>query len=154
MCFFFTWRASPLFARRVRFHAVARFLSLPTCQAFLDETDNLPITVCMVLSELLNEIKLGQGGGQTAKDLLWWQMESFVHELLQLVGEGEAIAETPVPLAYSRHTSRLLSVVSWGDAGCHPDRLRPRRPAAQGMAAACSPSLLTPPPHSGPSSCP
>ena len=42
------------------------------------------------------------------------KMENFVHELLQLVGEGEAIAGTPVPLAYSRHTSRLLSVwVSW-----------------------------------------
>lgn len=74
----------------------------------LEETDNLPITVCLILSEVINEIKLDEG--QSAKELLWWQMENFVHELLQLVGEGEAIAGTPVPLAYSRHTSRLLSV--------------------------------------------
>jgi len=74
----------------------------------LEETDNLPITVCLILSEVINEIKLNKE--QSAKDLVWWQMENFVHELLQLVGEGEAIAGTPVPLAYSRHTSRLLSV--------------------------------------------
>ena len=37
-------------------------------------------------------------------------MESFCKELMDCVGEGEAIAGTPVPVSYSRHTSRLLSI--------------------------------------------
>ena len=38
----------------------------------LEETDNLPITVCLILSEVINEIKLDEG--QSAKELLWWQV--------------------------------------------------------------------------------
>ena len=39
----------------------------------LEETDNLPITVCLILSEVINEIKLNKE--QSAKDLVWWQVQ-------------------------------------------------------------------------------
>mmetsp|Transcript_29836 Transcript_29836/g.96267 ORF Transcript_29836/g.96267 Transcript_29836/m.96267 type:complete len:419 (-) Transcript_29836:209-1465(-) len=49
----------------------------------------------------------GQGEGAS---LLWWQMEALVTDLQDTIGETEAIAGTPMPTVYTRHTSRLLSV--------------------------------------------
>jgi putative membrane protein len=74
----------------------------------IEASDNMPICCTMVLSELINKIKSDPNQG--AASLLWWQMESFCKELMDCVGEGEAIAGTPVPVSYSRHTSRLLSI--------------------------------------------
>ena len=77
---------------------------------FLDSNDNLPVACTLALSSLLNNVKTSQGT-QTAKDLLWWQLEGeLLCNLMGAVGEAEAIAGTPVPLSYSRHTSRLASL--------------------------------------------
>ena len=70
----------------------------------MEASDNLPMSCVLVLTELV---------GKAKKDnlpLLWWQMESYCTDLMDCVGEGEAIAGTPVPVSYSRHTSRLLSI--------------------------------------------
>lgn len=75
---------------------------------FLQGSDHLPVAVCYALTEALNTLKSQKGQEQSG--LVWWQMESFVAELVDTVGEAEAIAGTPVPLSYSRHTSRLLSI--------------------------------------------
>jgi len=77
----------------------------------MEASDNMPICCLMVLTELLNRIKTDTSQGkQSARDLLWWQMENYLMQLTETIGKGEAIAGTPVPLSYSRHTSRLLSL--------------------------------------------
>ena len=77
---------------------------------FLDSNDNLPVACTLALSSLLNNVKTTQGT-QSAKELLWWQLEGeLLCNLMGAVGEAEAIAGTPVPLSYSRHTSRLASL--------------------------------------------
>lgn len=74
----------------------------------MEQSDNMPIACLMVLTELLNTVRLDPA--QTSKDLLWWQMDSLLEKLTHTIGAGEAIAGTPVPLSYTRHTSRLLSL--------------------------------------------
>lgn len=74
----------------------------------MEASDNMPICCIMVLTELINQVKLDKS--QSASGLLWWQMEEYCRELMDCIGQGEAIAGTPVPLSYSRHTSRLLSI--------------------------------------------
>ncbi|KAH8061222.1 hypothetical protein JL721_8883 [Aureococcus anophagefferens] len=77
---------------------------------FLDATDNLPVGCTLAMSALLNRVK-ADSNEQSAKHLLWWQLEGeLLHKLMGCVGEAEAIAGTPVPLSYSRHTSRLASL--------------------------------------------
>ena len=61
-----------------------------------------------MLTKLLNRIKTDES--QSAGELLWWNCEAHVSELMTSIGDAEAIAGTPVPLSYSRHTSRLLSI--------------------------------------------
>ena len=73
----------------------------------MEASDNMPISCILVLTELVNKIKSDEE--QSANIMLWWQMESCCRTLMDCVGEGEAIAGTPVPVSYSRHTSRLLS---------------------------------------------
>lgn len=78
-------------------------------RSFIDTCDNLPVGCTSALSVLLNKVKddKQQNGGE----LLWWQLEgALLFELMNAIGEGEAIAGTPVPLSYSRHTSRLTSL--------------------------------------------
>jgi len=74
----------------------------------MEQSDNMPIACLMVLTELLNTVRLEPT--QASSDLLWWQMDSLLEKLTHAIGAGEAIAGTPVPLSYTRHTSRLLSL--------------------------------------------
>ena len=75
---------------------------------FLEASDNLPIACLTVLTDLLGVVKADKAS--SGGSLLWWQMEEQVTELMSCIASAEAIAGTPVPLAYSRHTSRLLSL--------------------------------------------
>ena len=46
-------------------------------------------------------------------DLLWWQLDAKVEELIKILSKAERIKGTPVPLSYSRHTSRFFSVYAF-----------------------------------------
>ena len=76
----------------------------------LESADNLPLAVTYALSASVGAIQRADEGDQPAHHLLWWQLESQILELQDAIGEAEAISGTPVPLSYSRHTSRLLSI--------------------------------------------
>ena len=76
----------------------------------LESADNLPLAVSYALSAEVDGIRRASEGSQAASQLLWWQMESMILDLQDAIGDAEAIAGTPVPLSYSRHTSRLLSI--------------------------------------------
>lgn len=89
--------------------AVSEFRALSEQErSIIASTDNMPLAVCMALSEMINRVKSDES--QSSAALLWWQMDSMVCELEEAVAHGEAIAGTPVPLSYSQHTSRLLSL--------------------------------------------
>eukprot|EP00614_Pseudopedinella_elastica_P026947 CAMPEP_0172625712 /NCGR_PEP_ID=MMETSP1068-20121228/145459_1 /TAXON_ID=35684 /ORGANISM="Pseudopedinella elastica, Strain CCMP716" /LENGTH=422 /DNA_ID=CAMNT_0013435091 /DNA_START=84 /DNA_END=1352 /DNA_ORIENTATION=+ len=81
----------------------------PEERKLVDSSDSMPIAVTIALTELLNGLK-AETNDQSAKHLLWWQFEAMLFELMDTIGEAEAIAGTPVPTAYSKHTSRLLSL--------------------------------------------
>ena len=76
----------------------------------LESADNLPLAVSYALSAEVDGIRRASEDSQAASQLLWWQMESMILDLQDAIGDAEAIAGTPVPLSYSRHTSRLLSI--------------------------------------------
>eukprot|EP00908_Phaeocystis_cordata_P001212 Transcript_11300.p4 GENE.Transcript_11300~~Transcript_11300.p4 ORF type:complete len:189 (-),score=67.96 Transcript_11300:1896-2462(-) len=46
-------------------------------------------------------------------DLVWWQLDNNVEQLLHQLAHAERIKGTPVPLSYSRHTSRFFSVYAF-----------------------------------------
>jgi predicted membrane chloride channel (bestrophin family) len=80
----------------------------------LESADNLPLACIYALSARIDAVRRAGEHVQTASSLVWWQLESLLLELQDTVGDAEAIAGTPVPLEYSRHTSRLLSVWTLG----------------------------------------
>ena len=80
----------------------------------LESADNLPLAVSYALSAEVDGIRRASDDSQAASQLLWWQMESMILDLQDAIGDAEAIAGTPVPLSYSRHTSRLLSIWTLG----------------------------------------
>jgi len=69
----------------------------------------MPVAVLMGLTALIGKLKRHEVTTST-KDLVWLQMETLLVEMTDIVAEAEAIAGTPVPASYSRHTSRLLSL--------------------------------------------
>ena len=75
---------------------------------FLSTANNLPLSVCTSLSMATNAIKLDTT--QSANNLLWWVLEDHISKLSQIVSDCERLVRTPVPRAYSLHTSRLLSL--------------------------------------------
>ena len=90
---------------------VAAFLMLDVAERRdLGSAENLPLAVSYALSCEVDAIRRADEASQRSAHLLWWQMESMILDLQDAVGEAEAIAGTPVPLSYSRHTSRLLSI--------------------------------------------
>lgn len=82
----------------------------PNERAELESADNLPLAVTYALSNCIARIQQAGEDAQKAHHLLWWQLEFQIDALQDAIGEAEAISGTPVPLSYSRHTSRLLSV--------------------------------------------
>jgi len=87
--------------------AIVEFEALtPRERRTMEACDNMPVAVCLALSEILDKVK----GDEKSSPLIWWQLEANVMDLMDAIGDGEAIAGTPVPLSYSRHTSRLLSL--------------------------------------------
>ena len=83
---------------------------------------HVPLSCCYALSTAIDAYRQPSGvvvGGRQpqvshktseGRALLWWQMEALVTELQDAIGQTEAIAGTPMPQVYTRHTSRLLSV--------------------------------------------
>ncbi len=46
-------------------------------------------------------------------ELVWLQLDAQTNECLSIIGKAERIKGTPVPLSYSRHTSRFFSVYAF-----------------------------------------
>lgn len=76
----------------------------------LEACDHLPYACCYALSAEIDRIRAAKEEEQSAHGLVWWQMEFLLNDLQDCIGEAEAIAGTPVPVTYSRHTSRLLTL--------------------------------------------
>lgn len=70
---------------------------------------NMPVHLLMQLSVEARVLIL-ESADDPAAATLWESCERHVQSLLKSVGTCERIAMTPVPLSYSRHTSRFLSL--------------------------------------------
>lgn len=46
-------------------------------------------------------------------DLIWWQLDEHIVGLVGILSKVERLKGTPVPLSYSRHTSRFFSVYTF-----------------------------------------
>ena len=71
------------------------------------EQPNVPLAVIECLTHALLRMRAPHG------DLLWWQLDAKAEELIAILGKAERIKGTPVPLSYSRHTSRFFSVYAF-----------------------------------------
>ena len=72
----------------------------------LDSIANVPYHLSCKMSELLSNAVLGGYLKHSDQQLI----EPLIQELLEGQGSCERILRTPVPLSYSRHTSRFLSL--------------------------------------------
>ena len=68
---------------------------------------NLPLAVLSELTHALLPMRLSHG------DLFWWQADQHCDQLVAILSKAERINGTPVPLSYSRHTSRFFSVYTF-----------------------------------------
>ena len=75
--------------------------------AFASRQPNVPLAVLDRLTRALLPLRTEQG------ELLWWQLDAKVEELISILGKAERIKGTPVPLSYSRHTSRFFSIYAF-----------------------------------------
>ncbi|KAJ1632582.1 Bestrophin, RFP-TM, chloride channel-domain-containing protein [Pavlovales sp. CCMP2436] len=84
----------------------------------LEVADNLPSTVLTTLSlELgvfLRSTRIEMDGTVDAsgqrQSALWAQMQTHVERLTDVIGSCERLKLTPIPLSYSRHTSRFFTL--------------------------------------------
>ena len=68
---------------------------------------NVPLAILESISRALLHLRAEHG------DLVWWQLDSKVEELINILSKAERIKGTPVPISYSRHTSRFFSVYAF-----------------------------------------
>lgn len=79
--------------------------------AQLDNVDNRPLSIMtslsIALAPLINDNSTETGARH---NLVWQQMDGHIQMLMNAAGITERLATTPIPLSYSRHTSRFLSI--------------------------------------------
>eukprot|EP00968_Pinguiococcus_pyrenoidosus_P026817 scaffold7339_cov249-Pinguiococcus_pyrenoidosus.AAC.17 len=72
----------------------------------VSEASNMPLTLLGLLSRRLRKTTV-------CGDLMWWQIDSHVAHLVDILSKAERIKGTPVPLSYSRHASRFVTVYAF-----------------------------------------
>ena len=72
------------------------------------DADNMPLAICTSMSLAINAVKVSPQ--QSVNALLWWSLDDKINAISQVITDCERLVRTPVPLAYSVHTSRLLSL--------------------------------------------
>lgn len=70
----------------------------------LESSNNVPARLCFMLTEATLPLLYEESR------VVWMKAERQIQELSIIVGVMERLATTPVPLSYSRHTSRFLSL--------------------------------------------
>ena len=73
----------------------------------LSTADNLPLARTLSMSVLLADLRTDPSPGGS---YLWYSCNEQVTKLTEVIARSEAIAGTPVPISYSRHSSRVVSM--------------------------------------------
>ena len=73
----------------------------------LSTADNLPLALTLSMSVLLADLRTDPSPGGS---YLWYSCNEQVTQLTEVIARSEAIAGTPVPISYSRHSSRVVSM--------------------------------------------
>ncbi|EKX39214.1 hypothetical protein GUITHDRAFT_76565 [Guillardia theta CCMP2712] len=74
------------------------------------ESKNMPMTVVWCMSQLSAPLRKNRASRIFNYEVLWEEMEEKLSELADIVSQCEKIKCTPLPLSYSRHTSRFFSL--------------------------------------------
>ena len=74
--------------------------------------DNAPLVILMALSSSLNAMIRGDAEGLALSQSLWERSEDSLNLVSQVLSECEKIKCTPLPLSYSRHSSRFFTLFS------------------------------------------
>jgi len=72
------------------------------------ESQSMPSTLLLSMSNVISALRRAPRARQL--DLVWQQMETKINALSDIVAECEKIKCSPLPLSYSRHTSRFFSI--------------------------------------------
>lgn len=73
----------------------------------ITSSQSMPTTVLLSMSNVIAELRRAPRARQL--DLVWQAMEAKIAQLADIVAECEKIKCSPLPLSYSRHTSRFFS---------------------------------------------
>uniref|UniRef100_A0A7S0EUR0 EF-hand domain-containing protein n=1 Tax=Hanusia phi TaxID=3032 RepID=A0A7S0EUR0_9CRYP len=71
--------------------------------------NNMPVTLLTSLSCSIKDLLQHENA---SKGQIWDRMESSISELANVISECEKLKCTPIPLSYSRHTSRFFTLFS------------------------------------------
>jgi hypothetical protein len=69
---------------------------------------SMPSTVLLSMSNVISDLRRAPRAKQL--DVVWQNMENKLSDLSDIVAECEKIKCSPLPLSYSRHTSRFFSI--------------------------------------------
>lgn len=72
------------------------------------DSQSMPSTLLLSMSNVISALRRAPRARQL--DLVWQHMESKINTLSDIVAECEKIKCSPLPLSYSRHTSRFFSI--------------------------------------------
>ena len=81
----------------------------PYLEAVLD-SKNMPMTITLFLSCLAAPLRDRPAARVFNYEFLWEELEDKISKLTHLVSACEKLKCTPIPLSYSRHTSRFFSL--------------------------------------------
>ncbi|CEL96461.1 unnamed protein product [Vitrella brassicaformis CCMP3155] len=87
---------------------VSRWITPNDAEA-LRQVRNPPLLICKLMSGTCHEaMEVSRDTKPTERQLIW--LENIIGHLSEALGGCERIMKTPVPLSYSRHTSRFLTL--------------------------------------------
>jgi len=74
----------------------------------ITESRTMPTTVLLSMSNIAARLRTAPRHEQ--KEQLWQKIENLIQEMADVVSECEKLKCSPLPLSYSRHTSRFFSI--------------------------------------------
>jgi len=77
------------------------------------QADNAPLVIMTALSMLCNTMIRGDASTESISQSLWERSEDSLNTVSLVLSECEKIKCTPLPLSYSRHSSRFFTLFSF-----------------------------------------
>eukprot|EP00281_Chroomonas_sp_CCMP1168_P027219 CAMPEP_0206249278 /NCGR_PEP_ID=MMETSP0047_2-20121206/20822_1 /ASSEMBLY_ACC=CAM_ASM_000192 /TAXON_ID=195065 /ORGANISM="Chroomonas mesostigmatica_cf, Strain CCMP1168" /LENGTH=576 /DNA_ID=CAMNT_0053674987 /DNA_START=1 /DNA_END=1728 /DNA_ORIENTATION=+ len=79
--------------------------------AVICQSNTMPLTILMGISQICAPIRVYERSARL--EAVWEMVEHDLNKLTEVMSECEKIKCTPIPLSYSRHTSRFFSLFTF-----------------------------------------